>query len=71
MSSYNFQHYPQFFTATIQEWKHLLRPDEYKQIIIDSQPWNIVNHLQEYKYSSASFYEEGIDIFGLVRHYDE
>ena len=36
MSSYNYQHYPQFFTATILEWKQLLRPDEYKQIIIDS-----------------------------------
>jgi putative transposase len=36
MSSYNYQHYPQFFTATILEWKQLLRSDEYKQIIIDS-----------------------------------
>ena len=36
MSSYNFQHSPQFFTATILEWKHLLKSDEYKQIIIDS-----------------------------------
>ncbi len=26
----------QFFTATILEWKHLLKPDKYKQIIIDS-----------------------------------
>ena len=25
-----------FFTATILEWKHLLRPDKYKQVIIDS-----------------------------------
>ena len=175
MSSYTYQHYPQFFTATILEWKQLLRPDEYKQIIIDSllflkkegsiivnaflimpnhihliwhiqnnytrekiqlrflkytaqqmkfrlidtknpalqdylvnasdrqyqfwernplsvdlwnkdvliqkliyihnnplsEPWNLVNYPQEYKYSSASFYEEGIDIFGLVTHYDD
>jgi REP element-mobilizing transposase RayT len=28
--------YPQFFTATIQEWKKLLEPDKYKDIIIDS-----------------------------------
>ena len=25
-----------FFTATILEWKHLLMPDKYKQVIIDS-----------------------------------
>lgn len=25
-----------FFTATILEWKHLLKPDEYKHIIIES-----------------------------------
>ena len=28
--------YPQFFTATNLEWKKLLKPDEYKDIIIDS-----------------------------------
>ena len=28
--------YPQFFTATIIEWKKLLAPDKYKDIIIDS-----------------------------------
>ena len=32
----NFDHYPQFFTATILEWKHLLKKDEFKQIIVDS-----------------------------------
>jgi REP element-mobilizing transposase RayT len=26
----------QFFTATILEWKHLLKPDKYKQIILNS-----------------------------------
>ena len=30
------EYYPQFFTATILEWKHLLRPDKYKNIIADS-----------------------------------
>ena len=25
-----------FFTATIVEWKHLLKPDKYKQLIVDS-----------------------------------
>src|SRR5688572_890591 len=28
--------WPQFFTATNQEWKKLLKPDKYKDIIIDS-----------------------------------
>lgn len=28
--------YPQFFTATNLEWKKLLRPDKYKDIIINS-----------------------------------
>ena len=29
-------YYPQFFTATIYEWKHLLAEDKYKDIIISS-----------------------------------
>ena len=29
-------HYPHFFTATILEWKHLLKPDKFKNIIVDS-----------------------------------
>jgi len=28
--------HPQFVTATIYEWKHLLKPDKYKKLIIDS-----------------------------------
>ena len=28
--------YPNYFTATNLEWKHLLKPDKYKNIIIDS-----------------------------------
>jgi putative transposase len=30
------EYYPQFFTATVLEWKHLLKQDKYKQIILDS-----------------------------------
>ncbi|MBK8089042.1 MAG: transposase [Chitinophagaceae bacterium] len=30
------EYHPQFFTATILEWKKLLQPDKYKQTIIDS-----------------------------------
>jgi REP-associated tyrosine transposase len=28
--------YPQFFTATVLEWKELLKPDKYKHIIVES-----------------------------------
>ena len=28
--------HPQFFTATILEWKHLLKPDKYKDIVMQS-----------------------------------
>ena len=30
------QEWSQFFTATIQEWKHLLKEDKYKNIIVDT-----------------------------------
>ncbi len=30
------QCYPQYFTATIFDWKHLLNPDKYKDVIIES-----------------------------------
>ena len=30
------EYYPDYFTATIFEWKHLLNPDKYKDIIISS-----------------------------------
>jgi hypothetical protein len=30
------EHYIQFFTATILEWKPLLKPDKYKQLVLDS-----------------------------------
>ena len=30
------EHHPQFFTATILEWKHLLAYDTYKEIIVSS-----------------------------------
>ena len=38
-----YQHHIQFFTATILWWKHLLKPDKYKQIIIDSMKF-LVEH---------------------------
>ncbi len=30
------QYHPQYFTATILDWKHLLKPDKYKDVIIQS-----------------------------------
>ncbi len=35
--------HPQFFTATILHWKHLLKQDKYKDIIIGSLRWLVVN----------------------------
>ncbi|MFI5162125.1 MAG: hypothetical protein ACHQHN_12670 [Sphingobacteriales bacterium] len=36
MSAINFDYHPQFFTATILEWKPLLKDDSYQDIIIKS-----------------------------------
>jgi len=36
MSEITFNYYPQFFTVTILEWKHLLADDKMKEIIIRS-----------------------------------
>ncbi len=33
--------------------------------------WNLACHPLEYRFSSAKFYEEGIDEFGLTTHLDE
>lgn len=35
-------YHPQFFTATILEWKHLLKPDKYKEIIVESLRFLII-----------------------------
>jgi REP element-mobilizing transposase RayT len=37
------EHYAQFFTATILEWKHLLQPDKYKDIITGSLQYLVNN----------------------------
>ena len=39
-----YRHHPQFFTATILEWKYLLQIDKYKQIIIDTLEWLVMNN---------------------------
>ena len=36
MTQINFDYHPQFFTATILEWKHLLKHDKFKDIVINS-----------------------------------
>lgn len=38
------EYYPQFFTATILEWKLLLREDRYKEIILSSLRFLVDNH---------------------------
>ena len=30
------QYHPQYFTATILDWKHLLKSDKYKDVIMES-----------------------------------
>ena len=35
--------HPHFFTATIYEWKKLLKPDKYKQLILDSLSFLVEN----------------------------
>jgi putative transposase len=37
------QYHPAFFTATVLEWKHLLRPDKYKKVIVDSLNYLVSN----------------------------
>ena len=39
------QEWPQFFTATIQEWKHLLKENNYKNIIVDSLKFTVQQRL--------------------------
>ena len=34
--------YPHFFTATILEWKKLLKPDKYKDVIIESMRFLVI-----------------------------
>jgi REP element-mobilizing transposase RayT len=36
LANINFENHPQFFTATILQWQHLLADDTYKDIIIQS-----------------------------------
>ncbi|TAF76568.1 MAG: transposase, partial [Bacteroidetes bacterium] len=36
--------YPYFFTATILEWKHLLKPDKFKDIIVNSLAYMAENN---------------------------
>lgn len=36
--------HPQFFTATILEWKRLLKPEKYKDVIIGSLQFLVENN---------------------------
>jgi len=33
--------------------------------------WNLADHPENYRWSSASFYETGVDEFGILTHYME
>jgi hypothetical protein len=55
-------HAAQYFTATIYEWQTFLADDNHKNIIIDTVP-------EEYHYSSARFYYDGTNSFGMLKHY--
>lgn len=35
------------------------------------EQWNLVSKPEDYKWSSAKFYESGIDDFGFIRHYSD
>ncbi len=35
--------HPQFITITVYEWKHLLKPDKYKRLVIDSLSFLVEN----------------------------
>lgn len=52
MPKINFEHHAQFFTATILQWKPLLKEDHFKDVIIDS-----LRHLKN---------EGSIKIYGFV-----
>ena len=34
-----------FFTATVLNWKHILKPDEFKEILIESFKYNVEKKL--------------------------
>jgi REP element-mobilizing transposase RayT len=38
------EYWPQYFTATIHEWKHLLSKDKHKNIIIESLQFLVVQN---------------------------
>lgn len=55
--------YPQFFTATNLEWTRLLKPDKYPVKA------GMCMLPEDYKYSTAKFYEKDIDDWGFISHY--
>ena len=69
---------PQFFTATILEWKKSLKPGKYKDIIISSLQFLVENNRvkvcslsEDYKYSSVWLDETGVNDWTFVTHYAE
>lgn len=63
-------------TAKLIKYNVLLSPDLYLRLIVTNylqfsfiRPWRLEQLPEDYKYSSAKFYETGIDEFGLLTHY--
>jgi hypothetical protein len=50
--------YPDYFTATIPEWKHLLKPDKYKDIVISSLEFLVKeNRIKVYAFAPDKYQE--------------
>ena len=48
--------YPVFFTATIRQWKKLLQPEKYKEVVLNQLREQInKNHLIVYVYCPDSY----------------
>ncbi len=50
--------YPDYFTATILEWKHLLKADKYKDIVISSLEFLVKeNRIKVYAFAPDGYQE--------------
>ena len=79
------EYYPDYFTATILEWKHLLKPDKYKVIIVSGLEFlvkekkllcnnpvavGLCDNAENYPYSSAGSYKKANDNWSFLTHYN-
>jgi len=52
--------YPHFFTATILGWKKLLKPDKYKDILIESMQFLATHHMRSQSQINCDKFPNGI-----------